>query len=333
MLYSPMLLLLMLAPHSRSLDIFEANKALGRGINLGGALEAPTEGAWGITIQDEWFRVIKNAGFDSIRLPVNWAAHSLKAAPYTIEPAFFKRVDHLLDMAEKSKLKMVLNIHHFSGLDMSPDAHLEHFLALWKQIATRYKARPSSVYFELNNEPHEKLDDQKWNAILAKGLAVVRETNPTRPVIIGPTFWNGIWALPKLTLPDDENLIVTVHTYNPFDFTHQGAAFADAKIRNIKNKAWAGTETELKAMCKELDQAQEWGKAHNRPIYLGEFGVYEKAPMDSRVRWTASMVREAEARGFSWAYWEFGSGFGVYDIKRKAWQDKLLQALIPRAEK
>jgi endoglucanase len=231
-------------------------------------------------------------------------------------------------MAEKSGLNVVLNIHHFDELDKTPDDHVAHFLALWKQIATRYAQRPASVYFELNNEPHDKLDDKKWNAILLKGLAVVRESNPTRPVIIGPAFWNGIWALPKLTLPADNNLIVTVHCYNPHDFTHQGASWADARVRNIKDKHWTGSEAELKAMRKELDQAAEWGKKHNRPIYLGEFGVYEKAPMESRIRWTTAIVKEAETRGFSWAYWEFGSGFGAYDIKNKTWNEGLLKALL-----
>lgn len=323
------LLFSMLSSVTKPVDIFEANKALGRGINFGNALEAPSEGAWGITIQDNWLTLIKQAGFDSIRLPVKWSAHAKKSAPYTIEPAFFKRIDHLLDVCENAKLHVVLNIHHFDELDQSPDSRVEHFVALWKQIAERYQGRSASVYFELNNEPHDKLDDKKWNAILIKGLAAVRESNPTRPVIIGPAFWNGIWALPKLTLPADDNLIVTVHNYNPFEFTHQGAPWGDAKVKNIKDKRWTGSEAELKAMRKELDQAAEWGKKNHRPIYLGEFGAFEKAPMESRIRWTAAIAREAEARGFSWAYWEFGSGFGVYDIKKKAWRPELLKALVP----
>lgn len=313
-------------------DIFAANRALGRGINFGNCLEAPSEGAWGLSIQDEWFSIIKKAGFASVRLPVKWSAHAMKTAPYTIEASIFARVDHLLHQAERAGLNLVLNIHHYDELDKSPVSETERFIAMWKQIALRYKDRPASVYFELNNEPHDKLDDQQWNTILIKGLAAIRESNPTRPVIIGPAFWNGIWALPKLNLPDDHHLIVTVHCYNPHDFTHQGAPWADARVRGIKDRKWSGTEAEVKAMRKELDQAAEWGKKHNRPIYLGEFGAFEKAPMESRVKWTAAIVREAEARGFSWAYWEFGSGFGVYDVRKKTWRNELLNALLSSAK-
>jgi endoglucanase len=51
--------------------------------------------------------------------------------------------------------------------------------------------------------------------------------------------------------------------------------------------------------------------------------------MDSRIRWTEFVRSEAERHGFAWAYWEFASGFGVYDPNAKVWRDGLLQALIP----
>ena len=51
--------------------------------------------------------------------------------------------------------------------------------------------------------------------------------------------------------------------------------------------------------------------------------------MDSRVRWTAFVAREAEKHGFAWTYWEFGSKFGAYDRAAKDWREPLLKALIP----
>ena len=45
-------------------DAHAYNRLLGRGINLGNALEAPTEGSWGVTLQASYFEVIKAAGFD-----------------------------------------------------------------------------------------------------------------------------------------------------------------------------------------------------------------------------------------------------------------------------
>lgn len=310
-------------------DIFAANKRLGRGINLGNALEPPRGANWGVVIEDEYFAAIKKAGFDSIRIPVRWNDYADKNPPYTIEKPMFEKVDHFLDLAEKQGLNVVLNIHHYDELDKDPDNHTARFEALWKQLGEHYRSRSKFLYFELDNEPHDQLIDDKWNEVLLKGLASVRQSNPTRPVIIGPPFWNGIWALPKLKLPSDPNLIVTVHFYNPFEFTHQGASWAEPKVRDLKNVAWTGNKEELDKLRSEFDQAANWGKTNNRPIYVGEFGAFEMAPMESRVRWTQAVARECEARGFSWAYWELCAGFGVYDPVAKNWRKPLLDALVP----
>lgn len=52
--------------------------------------------------------------------------------------------------------------------------------------------------------------------------------------------------------------------------------------------------------------------------------------MESRVRWTRFVTREAERLGFSWSYWEFCSGFGAYDPKTDTWRAPLKAALIGR---
>jgi endoglucanase len=311
-------------------DVFAVNKSLGRGVNLGNALEAPNEGDWGMKIEPEYFKLIKQAGFKTVRIPVKWSAHALKNAPYTIEPKFFARVDQLLEQAAANDLNVVLNVHHYDELDKEPEKHLPRLVAFWEQIAKRYKDRPHSLVFELDNEPHDKLIDETWNNAIPPLLKAIRATNPTRAVIAGPPFWNGIWALPKLKLPDDPNLIVTVHYYEPFKFTHQGASWAPPDVQKLSGLKWTGSDAELAALRKSFDQAAEWAKKNNRPIFLGEFGAYEKADMDSRAKWTTAVVKEAEARSFSWAYWEFGAGFGVYDRQAKSWREPLLKALMQR---
>lgn len=42
-----------------SVDPFVQNDLLGRGINLGNMLEAPNEGDWGLTVEEEYFQLIK----------------------------------------------------------------------------------------------------------------------------------------------------------------------------------------------------------------------------------------------------------------------------------
>jgi endoglucanase len=78
-----------------------------------------------------------------------------------------------------------------------------------------------------------------------------------------------------------------------------------------------------------LDKALAWSVKHRRPIYLGEFGAYSKADMESRARWTRFVAAEAAKRKIAFAYWEFCAGFGVYDPDREDWREPLKDALLP----
>lgn len=309
-------------------DIQEMCRRLGRGVNLGNMLEAPPSAGWGIKVDHAWLPKIRAAGFDSVRLPVRWSAYAADGSSATLRPEIFATVDGILNAAEKAGLRVVLNVHHFEELDKEPVTHGPRLVAIWEQIARHYQGRGEWLYFELNNEPHDKLTAELWNELVPKVLAVVRIDHPLRPIIIGPANWNNLSALPSLKLPDDPNLIATFHYYNPFEFTHQGATWTTPKVRDIRDRAWTGNTNEMAALRKDFAQVTDWARKTARPIYLGEFGAYQNAPMESRVRWTAAIRAEAEARGFSWAYWEFGAGFGVFDRQANVWRDDLLKALI-----
>jgi len=300
-----------------------------RGVNLGNALEAPVEGAWGVTLQEEYFALIKGAGFTAVRIPIRWSAHALPQAPYTINPAFFDRIDWAVEHALSQGLVTVINIHHYDELVDDPPAEHDRFLALWRQIAEHYQGYSADLWFEILNEPHDRLGGALWNRYAREALAIIRETNPTRPVVIGPGDWNGIGALHALDLPpEDRRIVVTFHYYAPFEFTHQGAEWVSGSQKWL-GTTWQGTESQQAAVRRDFDRAVEWAREQGRPLLMGEFGAYSKADMDSRARWTAFVAREAEARGISWAYWEFCAGFGVYDPARGAWREPLLKALIP----
>jgi endoglucanase len=316
-------------PSNKGLDAFEQNKQLGRGVNLGNALEAPKEGEWGVTLKEEYFSLIKQAGFDSVRIPIRWSAHASQTPPYTIEKTFFERVDWAVEQAVQNNLQVVINMHHYEEIFTDPAEHQERYLALWDQIAAHYKDYPDNLVFEILNEPNNKLTARLWNDLLVKALAVVRKTNPERNVIIGPAEWNSLYKLSDLELPeDDRHIIVTFHYYLPFQFTHQGAEWASGSEAWL-GTTWMATPDQQKALERDLDLAAGWAEKHNRPLYLGEFGAYSKADMDSRARWTEAVARQAEKRGMGWAYWEFCAGFGVYDPQLKVWISPLLNALIP----
>lgn len=308
---------------------------LGHGINLGNFLEAPKEGAWNgdRLLQESDFSGIKQAGFTLIRVPISWPEHVGPAPDFKIDAAFLARVDWIVAQAEKNQLTAILDYHNDEALMKDAAANSNRFVAIWKQVAEHYNDAPPSILFELLNEPYGKLDAETWNALLAKALTIVRATNPTRTVVVGGTHWNGIGALSKLDLPDtDQNLIVTVHFYDPMEFTHQGASWVgDGKSKEWLGTKWTATDAEKKSITDSFAKAAAWGKEHHRPMYLGEFGAYENGDMESRARWTAFVARTAESHNFAWTYWEYCAGFGVYDPKAKAWRQPLLDALLGKS--
>ena len=323
-------LFLLLALSLPAADVFEQHRRLGRGLNLGNSLEAPKGASWGRPIAEEDFPRIKAAGFASVRLPVRWGDYTAVDAPYTIEPAFLARVEGLVRTALKADLQVVLNVHHFDALDEDPVGQRPRFAAIWKQLAARFASAPDALQFELSNEPHGKHTAEEWNQNLLVALREIRPLHPDRAVHVGSVQWNQISKLKDLQLPkEDRHLIAHIHYYSPFHFTHKNASWVKGSKEWKDGDTWDGTPAEQAAIQKDFALAQAWSKQENRPIFLGEFGAAGSNPnLAARVRWTRFVRDTAEVNGFTWAYWEYQAGFGVWDPQAKQWRQDLLGALV-----
>ena len=316
-----------LTPLPPMVPIFEINRQLGHGINLGDALDAPNEGDWRLTLKEEFFPMIAQAGFDSIRVPIRWTTHAGDNPPYAINETFFQRIDWIIENAKANGLMVVINHHHYEQVMRDPDGQHDKFVSMWQQIATRYSDQPDRLIFELLNEASGELSAPKWNNLVAELIAVIRETNPTRAIIVGPIEYNKLEALPLLKLPDDPNLIVTFHYYEPFSFTAQGADWWDGADAWLGN-TWEGSAVQKQVVEHDFAHVATWAKVNNRPIYLGEFGAISNADIESRIRWTSVVTKNARKNGFSLAYWEFASDYGLYDMASEQWNQGLLMAVL-----
>jgi endoglucanase len=311
-------------------DAFHYNRLLGRGINLGNALDGPQEGAWGVTLEADYFRLIKEAGFNSVRIPIRWSAHASTAAPYDIETDFFLRVDWAIGQALSRNLAAVINVHHYVEMNQDPVQNLPRLVELWKQIARRYQNQPKSLMFELLNEPNDRLDDERWQQAFPQLLKAIRDSNPDRIILIGPAYLNAVDRLDKMQLPpQDRRIVGTFHYYKPLQFTHQGAFWLNDSAP-WRGTRWTGTPQQREELRNDFERAAAWSQQNHRPLYLGEFGTFREANMDDRALWTRAVAREAEKWGFSWSYWEFCSEFGAYDSATQRWRRPLLNALLDK---
>ncbi len=270
------------------------------------------------------FKIIKDGGFDTVR--INLYGFRKMNEKMELDPQWFATLDMLVSEAVKQDLDVVLDEHDYERCTDDTELCRRQLKAFWSQVGEHYKYAPPNVIFEMLNEPNRKMD-AIWNSLIAETLPVIRKTNPTRNVIIGPAFWNNISHLPQLELPaDDRHIIVTVHYYEPHTFTHQGASWSP-EYTKLSGLTW-GTPEDYAKVEHDFDKAQAWAKQHDRPILLGEFGAYDKAPLESRIKYTAAVARAAEKRGWAWTYWQFDSNFVVYDVDKDAWNEPIYRALI-----
>ena len=310
----------------RSEDAFEQNRHLGRGVNIIG-YDPIWRSRDQARFQEKHFRLLKEAGFSSVRINLHPFRHMARDPGWALRPAWFETLDWAVSQATAQGLWVILDFHEFNAMGEDPEGNKERYLAFWRQLAMHCQEAPNQVVFEILNEPCKKLTPALWNQYLREVLAIIRESNPIRTVIVGPAFWNSIDHLHELELPDgDRNLIVTVHYYKPMEFTHQGASWAGHQDKS--GVTW-GTAADREAVKKDFGRVAAWAQEHNRPILLGEFGAYDKGPMESRVRYTDAVARTAESFGWSWAYWQFDSDFILWDMKRDGWVEPVRHALIP----
>lgn len=309
-------------------DVTARAAMIGRGVNLGNMLEAPNEGDWGTLVKDYYFTMIRDKGFDSVRIPIKWSGHSQTTAPYTIDPTFLARVDQVLDWGVASGLTIVINIHHFDQIMTDAQGSRAWFLALWTQLSAHYKDLPDSVMFELLNEPNGDLSDQAFlDSMYADAIRIIRADNPTRTIIAGGLWWNSSGSLADLTLPTGENNVIgTFHMYVPMEFTHSGATWIDPVP--APGATWTGTASERAQIDNEFTQALRFNESTGLPVFMGEFGAFSGADQASRVRWTTYVVDAAARSGVVWTYWEFNSGFGITDPTTDAWHEDLVGALL-----
>ncbi len=318
---------------------------LKRGVNLGNGWESPPPGGWGVKFTAEDIDRIADEGFDHIRVPVAWHFRlQQKDGGHEIDPAFLTEIDPVLRRALERKLHVILNWHHFNDFTKDPQGNVDRFIGGWKTIAEHYQSWPPGLFFEILNEPCDALTTEVANPIYQKTITTIRKTNPGRIIIASPGKWGIIGELENLRLPDDDDRIVaTVHCYEPFQFTHQGAGWVglqnlrgivypgppptpfqlpnslreDAGLRSFVEKynTLRGDENPCspRAVRELLDTAAAWSAHFGRPVYLGEFGSHNAGDAASRGRYLRDVRTMAEARKIPWSLWEWKSGFGYWN--------------------
>ncbi len=345
----------------RDTPAHRAARRFQRGVNLGNGLEVPPGHNWGVQFTRQDLANIHAEGFDHIRIPIGWHHYAGPGPEYRLQPAIFAQVDELVDGAEESDLSVMINIHHFDAFTSDPVGQRPQLLAIWRQLAEHYRDRGDSVAFEILNEPKDAATTEVMNDVYTEVLPVIRRISPERTVFVATGSWNSINELPRLRIPaDDTNLIVAVHCYDPFLFTHQGASwtmpttkvmgiqFPGPPERPLDLSAWTDLTEQAVTFVEQyntlptpqnpsspqvidrlLQLAGLWQEYSGRPVHLGEFGAVIEADPASRARFYRAYRESLDRYRLGWAIWEWKAGFRYWDPDTDRPMSGLHEALRP----
>lgn len=299
-----------------------------RGVSLGNALEAPTEGEWGYRIEDDHLAMIADAGFDGVRVPVRWDAHADHEG--NIEPTFMDRVAHVVETAIAQDLIVQLDGHHYQALFDDPEAHRYRFMRMWLLIAGRFKDIPANkLLFEPANEPNgPNLTQRDLQRLQNDADVSIWQETTDRVVVHGPSNWNNIDALEHWTAWSQEGQppAVTVHYYEPHAFTHQNAEWLGDDAPTF-DRDW-GTSADRRQVREHIAIAARWARNAGAMMQLGEFGVNRAVPLQQRAVWTRAVREACEAEGLGWCVWDFAGAFPIWDRETRTFIPLLRDALF-----
>jgi endoglucanase len=249
------------------------------------------------------------------------------------------KVDAGLDQLFKHHYAVIWDLHDNGQLGLDkPGKDNSGLVSFWTSVAEHYKGRHySDLVFEIVNEPVfiQKPDD--WYSLQAKVVAAIRGVDPKRTIMVSPTYWSSIDTLQKMTALPEKNLVYTVHCYDPFFFTHQGAEWVDEYPKNLNSMPFPSSPDAMQSalskndpkyagtladygqkhydaayLLSRLKMATDWGDAHGVPILLGEFGAYPKvSPADSRGRWFDGMRSAISTLKLPNSIWGYDDGLGL----------------------
>ncbi|WP_233548312.1 glycoside hydrolase family 5 protein [Aurantiacibacter zhengii] len=293
---------------------------VGTCVNMGNTMEADQEGSWGgAAISAEDFARISEAGFDTIRLPVRWHNKTLQQAPWTVDPAWMDRVQEVVDLALAADLNVILNSHHFDPIHEDPLAVAEWHGAVWAQIAERFEGYPEdSLWFELENEPHNNFDHSNLLETLEPALEAVRARHPTRAVIIGGENWSGIDSLATLPLPNDPNIHPTFHYYDPFEYTHQGASWT-APDMPPPGRDFPTAEDRQK-LAADVEKVRSYIERTGHVPFMGETGAYDlHISTEDRAAYHRTVTQAFAPTGIGICVWAYANTFPFWDRENGEW--------------
>nr|3NDY_A Chain A, Endoglucanase D [Clostridium cellulovorans]3NDY_B Chain B, Endoglucanase D [Clostridium cellulovorans]3NDY_C Chain C, Endoglucanase D [Clostridium cellulovorans]3NDY_D Chain D, Endoglucanase D [Clostridium cellulovorans]3NDZ_A Chain A, Endoglucanase D [Clostridium cellulovorans]3NDZ_B Chain B, Endoglucanase D [Clostridium cellulovorans]3NDZ_C Chain C, Endoglucanase D [Clostridium cellulovorans]3NDZ_D Chain D, Endoglucanase D [Clostridium cellulovorans] len=317
------------------------------GWNLGNTMDAiGGETNWGNPMTTHaMINKIKEAGFNTLRLPVTWDGHMGAAPEYTIDQTWMKRVEEIANYAFDNDMYVIINLHHenewlkpFYANEAQVKAQLTK---VWTQIANNFKKYGDHLIFETMNEPRPVGASLQWtggsyenrevvnryNLTAVNAIRATGGNNATRYIMV-PTLAASAMSttINDLVIPNnDSKVIVSLHMYSPYFFA-----------MDINGTSSWGSDYDKSSLDSEFDAVYNKFVKNGRAVVIGEMGSINKNNTAARVTHAEYYAKSAKARGLTPIWWDNGYSvagkaetFGIFNRSNLTWDaPEVMKAFI-----
>ncbi len=353
----------------KDLTSVEVVKLMGNGINLGNTMEAyghldlgtdadvsAYETYWGQPeTTQEMITAMKEAGFDSLRIPVAWTnMMDYESGDYTIGEAYLDRVEEIINYALNEDMYVIINDHwdgswwgkFGSETEATREEAMEQYVSMWTQIAERYKNYSDYLIFEsANEELGSRLNDidvcedsgalsedecyEMTNKINQTFVDTIRSTggnNANRFLLIaGYNTDIEMTCDDRFTMPEDtakDKLLVSVHFYTPWGY---------CGTTSITNWGSKKNYEEQNSLMEELSKFTEEGYG----VVIGEYAAMlnkDGTIKDNYCDFAGNLLYNCDLYGYCPMLWDCSNLFDrtegkfLYDDVAELYQERSLAA-------
>lgn len=315
----------------RNISSAELLKEWTAGWNVGNSLDACKCG--GLEAEESWGNPkttqklidgVISTGINVIRVPVTWFNHLDEN--YGIDKAWMDRVQEVVDYAYKRGVFVILNTHHENFLYTSNENYpkaSEILVRIWEQICERFGGYGERLLFEGLNEPRKNGAPDEWDSTDEEAFGVINKLNMDFVNTVRSSGGNNALRhlvlatycgacsdeiMRSLFVPDDDKVIVNVHSYIPWHFAAEenGSAVFDPNSPEDTGK---------------LDSTFEYMKKYcvdkGIPLMINEFGAVNRGNTAERIKYLNYFKSKADALGIKYLWWDNGyrHSFGLFDRK------------------
>lgn len=287
-------------------------------------------------LNEDDIKFIASTGANCVRLALGYKHFESDSKPFVYLEKGFQMLDEVLELCEKYKLYVILDMHAVQGWQNAhwhsdnergislfwQDAHYqERFYALWQEFARRYKERNVVAGYEIMNEPisttpfgdypynfyeNFEADWEVFNRINQMAVDKIREIDKRHIIFIEGDNYGKKFDGMKLV--NDSNIVYSAHNYLSSGFGPGKYPGNFKQLLNDNIEAEAMWNYEYMYELIKNSEYVKFAEKYQVPMWVGEFGSQYNTGEEDRLYRLRSMddqLRVYNELGIHWTTWTY----------------------------